>query len=312
MNQTENTDTPDEDSAEATGASVTETSENDEGAAHAAQGGPEDVPADVAMGDTPGPMAPSYVYACGRIEMRFPSLAVEKELAQAAAREETSGLTDRQAVHAVLSQSQNRYLVRQLCWVLTIEGLETYILQPRDSADFDLLVETLRAAPSPLDVDIVIGQRGPVAPPEICSGLVVPIVVFDQIYSFDVDSLIKSIPRPKQITAKDFEPAARELFQRIMQVADNSGNTPEHIALNYVAVRYPAIYEMIAKEHAEDRSLSAVEVRPSRLSGVRDIVDVIFSCTHRSTDVTQKCFCRVDVTEEFPFLVTKLSPYYDR
>jgi len=45
---------------------------------------------------------------------------------------------------------------------------------------------------------------------------------------------------------------------------------------------------------------------------VRKIVDVIFSFTDRKTDVTEKYFVRVDVTEEFPFLVTKLSPYYDR
>jgi hypothetical protein len=41
-------------------------------------------------------------------------------------------------------------------------------------------------------------------------------------------------------------------------------------------------------------------------------LDVIFSYTNRATDVTEKFFCRVDVTDEFPFLVTKLSPYYDR
>src|SRR3712207_6597420 len=83
-----------------------------------------------------------YVYAIGRIEPRFPSLAVEKEFAQATGRaEETSGLTDREATRSVLSERANRYLARQLCFVLTIEGLETYILQPRDPADFELLVE---------------------------------------------------------------------------------------------------------------------------------------------------------------------------
>lgn len=41
-------------------------------------------------------------------------------------------------------------------------------------------------------------------------------------------------------------------------------------------------------------------------------MDVIFSFTHRATDVTEKQIVRVDVTEEFPFLATKLSPYYDR
>ena len=74
----------------------------------------------------------SYVYAIGRVEVRFPGLAVEKEFAQATGRAETAGLTDRQALHAVLSQRPNRYLIRQLCYVLTIEGLETYLLRPRD------------------------------------------------------------------------------------------------------------------------------------------------------------------------------------
>ena len=39
--------------------------------------------------------SPSYVYAIGRVEPRFPSLAVEKEFAQATGRSDTAGLTDR-------------------------------------------------------------------------------------------------------------------------------------------------------------------------------------------------------------------------
>jgi hypothetical protein len=254
----------------------------------------------------------AYIYALGRIEPRFPSPAVEKEFAQASGRAETAGLTDRQAVQQVLSQRQNRYLARQLCWVLAIEGLETYILQPRDPVDFDLLVEAIRPAPSPMDMDVVIGVRGPIAPPDMCNGLMIPIVAFDQIYSFDRDALIKSIPKPEKIAAKEFATAAGELLDRIMQMADNAGATDEHRALNYCALRYPAIYVKASEEFAANSSLSAVEVRPSPLSGVRKIVDVIFSYTNRNTDVTEKFFVRVDVTEEFPFLVTKMSPYYDR
>jgi hypothetical protein len=254
----------------------------------------------------------SYVYALGRVEPRFRSLALEKEFAQATGRGDTAGLTDRQALQSVLSQRQNRYLARQLCWVLTIEGLETYILVPRDPADLDMLVEAVRPAPSPLDIDAVIGVRGPIAQPEMCNGLMVPIVAFDQIYSFDRDSLIKSIPRPKEIAENGFGETAEELFMRIMQMADNAGATDEHRALNYLAVRYPAIYATTAEAFGRNSSLTAVEVRTSRLSGTRRIVDVIFSYTHRQTDVTEKYFVRVDMTEEFPFLVTKLSPYYDR
>src|SRR6516164_954439 len=76
-----------------------------------------------ARGSTPegvGMVAPSYIYALGRVEPRFPSLAVEREFAQATGRAETTGLSDRAALHAVLTERPNRYLARQLCWVFTI------------------------------------------------------------------------------------------------------------------------------------------------------------------------------------------------
>jgi hypothetical protein len=255
-------------------------------------------------------MPASYVYALGQIEPRFRRLSVEKEFAQATGRAETVNLTDRQALRLVLEQ--NRYLIRQLCWVMTVGGLETYIVIPRDPTDANVLVETLRPNPRPGDVDLAVGMRGPLAPPEMCNGLVVPIVAFDQLYSFDRDSLIASIPRPEAIPAERFAEAAAEVFDRIMQMTDNAGATDEHRALNYLTVRYPAIYGAVADAHARNLSLTAVDVRPSALSGVRSIVDVIVSFTNRATDVLEKQFLRVDVTEEFPFLVTKLSPYYDR
>lgn len=195
---------------------------------------------------------------------------------------------------------------------MTIGGLETYILVLRDPADFHLLLETLRPSPRPGDVDLVVGMRGPMATPEMCNGLLVPIVVFDQMYSFDRDSLIGSIPRPEKTPEESFENAAGEVFDRIMQLTDNAGATDEHRALNYLTVRYPAIYATVADAHGRNLSLTAVEVRPSTLSGVRKIVDVIFSFTNRTSDVIEKQFVRVDVTEEFPFLTTKMSPYFDR
>ena len=54
--------------------------------------------------------------------------------------------------------------------------------------------------------------------------------------------------------------------------------------------------------------LTGVEVRSSPLSSTRKIVDVVFAYTNRNTNFTEKFCVRVDVTEEFPFLVTKLSP----
>lgn len=276
-----------------------------------AQAGPAPCPTCGAPGMEGAMATASYVYALGQVEARFPRPSVEKEMAQATGRADTAGRTDQQAFHQVLSQRENRYLARQMCWVLTVQGLETYILAPRDPADIDLLIGALYPTPTPW-ISTVIGVRGPIAPPDYCNGLMVPIVIFDQIYSFSRDALIEAIPRPEQIAAEQFGAASRELFDRIMQMTDNAGATDEHRALNYLAVRYPAIYARAAQSFAQDSSLSAVDVRPSPLSGTRKIVDVVFSHTNRNTDYTEKHFVRVDVSDEFPFLVTKMSPYYDR
>jgi hypothetical protein len=139
----------------------------------------------------------------------------------------------------------------------------------------------------------------------------VPIVGFDQIYSFDRDALLKAIPRPEKTTTKQFEAVAAEVLDRILQMTDNAGATDDYRALNYLAMRYPAIYSRTAEEFAKDFSLSGVDVRPSPLSGTRNVDEVVFSFTNRLTDFTEKFSVRVDVTEEFPFLVTKLSPYFD-
>ena len=264
---------------------------------------------------SPEKTVPTFVYALGRVVARFPSPGVEKEFARAAGVTETTGLTDQETFHAVLSKRENRYLARKMCWALTVEGLPAYVLFPRHRGDLLALVEAIRPVPKPEDVDVIIGEKGPLAPPEMCGGLQVPMVAFDHTFSFDRDSMIKSIPRPESIPEKDdqkFRPAAGELFDRIMQVADNMGSTDEHRALNYLAVRYPAIYAKAAEEFGRNFSLTGVEAKLSRLSGSRKIVSAVFSYTHRETDVTEKYFTRVDTTEVFPFMVTKMAPYYDR
>jgi hypothetical protein len=260
--------------------------------------------------DRMGNYEPKFIYALGHVEPRFPTLGIEKEFAQASGMIDAEGLTDQQLLHEVLKH--NLYLARQMCWVFSIEGLDTYILQPQYTADYDLLIEATRSNPNPKDVDVVIGIQGPLAPPAMCNGLVAPIVHFDQLYSFDRDSLLNSLVRPKEIPEERFKSSNEELFDRLKQVTDNAGALDEHRALNYLLVRYPAIYTLTADQFGRNASLTAVNVQPSILSSSRRIVEVVFSFTNRKTDVIEKYFVRVDVTEEFPFLVTKLSSTFDR
>lgn len=252
-----------------------------------------------------------YVYAIGGIEPRFPRLSVEKEFAQAAARLDTKGLTDHQVRHRVLSQRENRYLARQMCWVLNIEGLDTYLLVPRDPADLDLLIDSVRETPTMTDLDVIIGTRGPTPPPDYCNGLSVPLVLVDQLYSFDEVALINALPIPAGSSDGAFRQACAELLHRVLRLTDNDGTTDAHRAVNYLAMRYPGIYGRIAEAFAHNCSLAAVNVIPARMGSVRNVVDVIFAFVNRTTDVVEKSVVRVDVTEEFPFLLQKISPYYE-
>lgn len=53
------------------------------------------------------PAALGYVYALGRLHVRFPSLGVEKEFAQAVGRDETTRLSDSAVAHRVLTDPTN-------------------------------------------------------------------------------------------------------------------------------------------------------------------------------------------------------------
>jgi hypothetical protein len=259
----------------------------------------------------------SYVYAIGKVVHRFPTRSLESELAQAIGRkleQETRGRTREEVIHKAITDPANRYIARQICYVLNIEGLETYILVPTDPLDIDRLAQALRPAPAGGvgDIDVIIGRRGPIASAEMCNALMVPIVMVDQIYSFDRDALMKAIPRRKGVNEDQFKKTADTLFNDIIQLADNAGTTDEHRAINYLAVRYDEIYHRTQLMQDENYSFTAVDVRPSRLSGARKIVDVIFSYENRANRASQKWFVRVDVTEEFPFLVSPMQQYFER
>jgi hypothetical protein len=255
--------------------------------------------------------APLCVYVIGHIEPRFPLLSIEKEARQATARAGASAGTDREVMARLLREPANKYIVRRLCWVLSVQGIETYILVPSDG-DYQPLIDAYRAEPNPGDLELVIGVRGPIANPDVCNGLLVPIVIYEQIYTFDRATLLNSIPKPKGAEASKFSAAAVAMFDRITSQIDNAGATGADRALNYLAVRYDRIYSLAAEQFAANAAFTAIDVLPSPLTGGRQIVDVVFSFTDRATDVVSKFFTRVDVTECFPFLVTKLSPYYDR
>lgn len=253
----------------------------------------------------------NFVYAIGRLEPRFPTLGVEKELAQALGTAATANLTDHEATHVVLSRPEHFYLVRQLCWILTIESTDAYVIVPRDSEDMRMLLGALRPRPRPGDIDVAVGWLGPFSDGRACNGVRLPTVNLAQLYSFDLNGFIEHLSRPREGSEPASEATVEEVMQRAGQLADNMGLHDDHRALNYLVTRDRSLYAEVARYYAKNYSLAAVRVQVSALSGPRKVMDVVLEFRNRETDAVEKRFAKVDVSEVFPFKVSKWGPYTD-
>jgi hypothetical protein len=253
-----------------------------------------------------------YIYAVGRIEIRFPNEATRNEFVQAEL--VTNGLLDRQAYKSILSNPNNLHKARQVCWILTSEGLPIYLLMPKELNSFNRFVEDLVHCLS-YDINVVVGVRGQICTPDMCDGLVMPIVLCDQIYAINLDSLIKSIitciPRPENVEEDQLTSLVKESLFDIMKITNNPGASEADRAVNYLSCLCRDIYETTVKMKLKNSYLDYVEVQPPTFNGARKIVDVIFSYINQQSGVLEKHFVTVDITEEIPVLVTTMSKYHD-
>ncbi|MFF6772561.1 hypothetical protein ACFY8W_03255 [Streptomyces sp. NPDC012637] len=254
-----------------------------------------------------------YVYALGRVHALFPDLSVQHEYFQAAGAGGRTDSTDAEALYRVLSDPENRYIARQMCFVLSVEGVETHILRPADQTELDELVEALRPVRDNRDLAVVVGYLGPVAPPGACQGLSLTQVSVEKVWAFDRKELIKAIERRVDVSKKEFERGARDTLDRLLQLGNNAGTLPTERAVNHLTVRSQEIYQTCHERRDEGYVLSGVEAGPSRLSTrSQTVVTVVFSYTHRQTNVVVRSFARVDVTGLFPRTVTSFQDYYHR
>jgi hypothetical protein len=261
-----------------------------------------------------------FVYAIGTVEAEYPNVGIEREMQMMAHHlkveevepEKSVKLTeDRHWQHAVLSadRKSTRYLARQLSWRLTIEDLPAFVLKPRDCCDIDDLIDCLKrpkySKPSggkgkkekktgsdtiaspyglPEDLDVIVGVRGG----NTSDGIEVYV---DQIFQ-----------RHKVL------PHMHEYFSQIL---DNYGLTDHDRAYNFLTARYDITPKIVDMQ--KEFGLQGVPAVYSRLSGDSNrIVRVIFTFKSHNGLVEKKYFVRVDVTNEFPVIITPWHPYLDR
>jgi PatG C-terminal len=252
-------------------------------------------------GDDGGDPPTHYIYALGKVEWRIPDPSVTHELMQAL------GTPDFQGGYelAKLLLPENRYLARRLVWVLMVQGQETFYLKPKEPSEFKLLLD---AATSEFSLVVGIGN----APADQKN---LPTVWFNQIYHFNLAGLFQNLcehlaPEGDSNPAQPVLEIYRDLFERIIYTANNAGHQPQFRALNYLAVRYPAIYGETSKIiRQQNLKLIGLEVQHSQLNFGRKVENVIFVFMDRQTQSKELYAVSVDVTGEFPFLVKPFSRY---
>jgi len=266
------------------------------------------------QGCTCGTGSLGYVYAIGTVTARFPTLNIEKEFMQAWGKAPTAVLTIHDSdKFEVLSQGQNLYLVREMCWVFQSGDIDVYILTPRSYVELTDLVSCLSPTPNQISYALVVGRLGPVAPPSVCNGIQLPMVSCDQVFSFTGEAFINSIVSAiGEMEGVDVMTSANTAFAAMALLTDNTGQTDEHRAINYLTFKSLALYKKEIEMEAAQFFLNSVTARPDPLSRTRSVQNVILTYANKTTTETQRFYTRVDVTGEFPFLVDyEFQPFFD-
>lgn len=272
-------------------------------------GSTQGTPRSVAVGGTAG----SPVYAVGRLRARFPSVAVEREV-QALAGSDPQALLAPADVAELLSSREHLHLARHMCWVL--EGplnAEACVVTPRDREDLDTFVVALSD-----DEDVVhavVGSPATAETPFACpvrTGL--PAVWADQFLSFKVDEFIDAMPTPPDLgeghAVEEWRQNARSLFNWLTQRSGNLGTSDQHRAMNYLALRYPALYHLTYQQQTAGSLLIGVDARRS-FTADRRAVTVRLTFRNPHTQVVERYQCDADIHDVLPFLAQPLARTYE-
>ncbi len=293
-----------------------------------------------------GTSTPRFVYVLGTVDVLCPDQSVADEFQEVA---RTIGVSNgdergmlqrddeslRDWYHRVLMNNPEkpgpRYIARQLCWVLRVEKQPAYYLSVRDWQELDDLTRCL-GEPVDHDLTLLVGTTS-MAYAETCPGVRARVLQIDQVCAYQRKTFLEwcgaptERPPSKEPTSKPKRsrrpppgPAAagpgdrfESLYKRLIQSADNYGDTDEWRALNYLAVRCSALYQLYAqKVGSGDYLLDSIKVPPSRLLRERRIVDPVFTFVRigREGGTREKYFFRIDVTYLFPSIIYAIE--FDR
>lgn len=287
-----------------------------------------------------GPM--DFIYVAGFIQAEFDNLGLEKEFERSLASSNDHGdaalfmpedvkqtLTDKHwyedrayCLYKHLSNPKNRYIARQMKWSL-INGYrdEMYRLEPNNQ-DLNALINALKPNDNngsnrsdknantltPINVIGAYRQNAQEALPSI------QVLKIDMITGAEI--VLKIHAQHGGFNDKKIKKVVADM----LSLSENNGDTDQDRALNY-ALRYNldiymGAYELIynhASSHSdrEVAQLNNVTVL-TEICGERKIAKVIFDFQNVQNSIGQHWYCAIDVTDDYPFLLTKFKRYLPR
>jgi hypothetical protein len=237
----------------------------------------------------PQVLARPWVYAVGNVRAVSPNLSVEKELLRRMNGKDFEGLAPKDALQLALTQ--NNYLARRQCYVMSTEGVESYILVPEVESLYAMLIDATRH-----EYSAVVGWVGPVAPPAVCDGLIVPVATVATIYSFDRQQFIGTIPIPAGADPARFQALAGGLWEMLIDLS--GGGQGFQRATVYIAMSDAAFYDLAFAESNLNSHLTAFNVNPTGSIGGRSLVAA--TATFTSSSLLDKTYARdFDLSNEF-------------
>jgi len=260
-----------------------------------------------------------YLYAIGHLDVRFPSLAIEREYQQRERAIPDLPQHPRNArLLAVLQK--NPHLSMRVSYILLIGGTPVFALTPSSGFLKDAFFKALEHSHEAEHFCAVIGRVGGFTDPASYGGLLLTLVAVDQLYPFAASEWVKGLKevakpalQSRKIEASGFQTVSQGIFREVMNMPDNIGMTDGHRALNYLLLQHPGMF--LAAAERSGHLLDRIETRVMQGVGGRRHVAVILSFLDRATNVPERVYCTVDITEEWPFVVAPdglgFAPYVD-
>ncbi|KAF7765021.1 hypothetical protein PCIT_b1148 [Pseudoalteromonas citrea] len=249
------------------------------------------------------------IYALGTIKVRFPNKGIKKQFLSAA---RTLGVNEQDYYGVFTNNNANTdrdkylYLAEQVQWVLSIKAHYQYSLVPATQQILASFIASLKAPSDTLEsvYSCVIGTSYVSE-----NNLNLPEVVCEQVYSQTLDELHRTIKEVSSAQTTAIQDVIKEL-----EVTPNMGVTPFDRARNFVAFRYPDMYEHTHKMQTgsntiQSASLLRIDMTMFDSVSSHSIVDITFVYQENSSDKLHYYYCRIDVTGLFPFINTAIQAF---